>query len=511
MEDKKKITINMIASLICFAINMGINFFLSPYIIKNIGTEAYGFVSLANNFVNYATIITVALNSMAGRYITIAIHKNKEEDASKYFTSVLIANIIIILILIVPAIAIITRLEKFLNIGATLISDVKILFTIIFFNFFVTIIDSTYSIATFATNNLYLKSIKTVESYIIKVGTLIVMFILFKPAVFYVGVATLIASIFILISDIYYTIKLLPNIKVKKQYFSWKKVKTLIISGIWNTITKLGQLLTDGLDLILCNLMINDTAMGQLAIAKTIASVFSSLLATISNIFQPDLTILYAKRKIRELVVNLKRAMKISGFFANIPLAFIIAFGPYFFQLWTPTENSHVLTVLTILTIQGVIVSGAITPMYAIYTITNKIKTDAILRIVLGVINILIVYILLKNTNLGIYAIAGVSTTVGTIFNVFFVPMYTSHCLRIKKSAFYPVLIKYILTTFLIIILLLGLNKLIIPTNWIELIISGMLSLIIGVTINYFALLNKHERKYLLEIILKRLMNKNKK
>ena len=357
MEDKKKITINMIASLICFAINMGINFFLSPYIIKNIGTEAYGFVSLANNFVNYATIITVALNSMAGRYITIAIHKNKEEDASKYFTSVLIANIIIILILIVPAIAIITRLEKFLNIGATLISDVKILFTIIFFNFFVTIIDSTYSIATFATNNLYLKSIKTVESYIIKVGTLIVMFILFKPAVFYVGVATLIASIFILISDIYYTIKLLPNIKVKKQYFSWKKVKTLIISGIWNTITKLGQLLTDGLDLILCNLMINDTAMGQLAIAKTIASVFSSLLATISNIFQPDLTILYAKRKIRELVVNLKRAMKISGFFANIPLAFIIAFGPYFFQLWTPTENSHVLTVLTILTIQGVVYS----------------------------------------------------------------------------------------------------------------------------------------------------------
>lgn len=504
MEDKKKLTINMIASLICFVINMGINFFLSPYIIKNIGTEAYGFVSLANNFVNYATIITIALNSMAERYITIALHKNKKEEANKYFTSVLVANIITLLVLVIPAIVIIMELENILNIGEQLVNDVKILFTIMFINFFVTIIDSTYSISTFATNNLYLKSIRTVESYIIKVGILIIMFMIFKPAVFYIGIATLIASIFILIADIFYTIKLLPDIKVQKKYFSWKKVKILITSGIWNTITKLGQLLTDGLDLILCNLMINPVAMGQLAIAKTINGIFSSLMSTVSNIFQPDLTILFAKRRIRDLVSSLKRAMKINGFFANIPLAFIIAFGPYFFQLWTPTEDSQVLTILTILTIQGVIVSGAITPMYAVYTITNKIKTDAILRIVLGIINIAIVYILLETTNLGIYAVAGVSTTVGTIFNLFFVPMYTSYCLRIKKSAFYPILLKYIFTTILIIIALLFLNKVIIPNSWIELIVAGMLSVIIGLIINYFILLNKQERQYLFDIILRK-------
>ena len=76
MDSKKQLTKNMIASLLVFAINMGVNFFLSPYIVKNIGTEAYGFVSLANNFVNYATIITLAINSMASRFITIAIHIN---------------------------------------------------------------------------------------------------------------------------------------------------------------------------------------------------------------------------------------------------------------------------------------------------------------------------------------------------------------------------------------------------------------------------------------------------
>ena len=33
-----------------------INFLLTPYITDNIGIEAYGFVSLAKNFVNYAQI-----------------------------------------------------------------------------------------------------------------------------------------------------------------------------------------------------------------------------------------------------------------------------------------------------------------------------------------------------------------------------------------------------------------------------------------------------------------------
>ena len=78
MEGKKSISINFIASMIVFAINLGISFFLTPFVTKRIGTEAYGFVSLANNFVNYATLITIALNSMSGRFVSVAIHQGKK-------------------------------------------------------------------------------------------------------------------------------------------------------------------------------------------------------------------------------------------------------------------------------------------------------------------------------------------------------------------------------------------------------------------------------------------------
>ena len=100
----KRLSINMAANLLAFVINIGINFFLTPYIIKTVGTESYGFVGLANNFVNYASLLTISLNSMAGRFITINIHQNNNKEANKYFNSILLANTFIAIILAILSI-----------------------------------------------------------------------------------------------------------------------------------------------------------------------------------------------------------------------------------------------------------------------------------------------------------------------------------------------------------------------------------------------------------------------
>ena len=49
---KKQMYINLIAQTIAYAVNLGISFFLTPYIVNHIGVEANGFVGLANNFIS---------------------------------------------------------------------------------------------------------------------------------------------------------------------------------------------------------------------------------------------------------------------------------------------------------------------------------------------------------------------------------------------------------------------------------------------------------------------------
>lgn len=85
----KQLVINMAANLLSTVVGFCVSFFLTPFIIERVGVEANGFVSLAGNFMSYATIVTTALNSMAGRFITISIHQEDYDETNKYMSSVL--------------------------------------------------------------------------------------------------------------------------------------------------------------------------------------------------------------------------------------------------------------------------------------------------------------------------------------------------------------------------------------------------------------------------------------
>ena len=67
MNKNKQFVINLIASLVNFVVNMGIGFAITPFIVSRVGAEAYGFTGLANTMVGYATLFTIALNSVAGQ------------------------------------------------------------------------------------------------------------------------------------------------------------------------------------------------------------------------------------------------------------------------------------------------------------------------------------------------------------------------------------------------------------------------------------------------------------
>ena len=167
-DKNKQLIINMAASLLSCLVSLGISFLITPTVIYKLGSEAQGFVTMANNFVSYAAIAAMALNSMAGRFITVKIHQNDAEGANRYFNSVMYANLVIVAVLLLPCTLVVLYLEKLVNISPALVTDVKLLFAAMFINFMVTIIATTFSTATFAANRLDLSALRTIESQILK-------------------------------------------------------------------------------------------------------------------------------------------------------------------------------------------------------------------------------------------------------------------------------------------------------------------------------------------------------
>lgn len=501
MNKSKQMTINMIASFISYFISFGISFFLSPYIVENIGVEANGFVGLSNNFISYANLITIALNSVAGRFITIKIHQKDMEGANKYYTSVFYANIFLTAVMAVVAAGTVIYLEHLVEVPVNILADVKLLFVAMFVNALVSVVTSVFSVATFATNLLYIDSLRTIESNIIRVILTVSLFMLFEPKVSFIGITALVTGIYIALFRIYYARKLLPELKINKKYYDFKKIVELISSGVWNLITRIGQLLLDGIDLLISNVFISATAMGVLSLSKTIPTVISGIVGTVANIFSPDFTILYAEGKHDELVASVKQAMKIMGVICNIPIIILIVCGEPFYRLWQPTQDPFQLQILSILSCMCLIISGGINCIYNIFTVVNKLRANSLIVVASGVLNAIIVYFTLMVTDLGIYAVVGVSSVLSIFRNLFFTLPYGAKCLNQKWYVFFPDAIKPLFFVVLSSAISLGLNSIYSVEGWLGLILNGMLSLTVSAVIGFFVMFNKKDKQFFLDKI----------
>ncbi len=492
----KQTGINLIAQVMAFAINLCVSFFLTPFIIENIGVEANGFVALANNFMEYAQLFTIAINSMAGRFITIKMHQKNQGEANKYFTAVFFANLLMSAVFTVIFSFVVIFLEKFLNISQGLIIDIKILWILIFLNFLITLFASIFSVSTFVTDRLDKTAICNARSAIIKAGVLVVCYTFFKPYTLFVGIAILLMGVNNLISNIAYKRKLAPELKINKSDFDIKYIKELAASGIWNSISKLSSILSSGLDLLITNIFVNGIAMGVFNISKTISNIVLSLFGTLSSIFAPQLTIAYAKNDYDAMKEQLISSIKLLGVFSSIPIAALIGFGKVFYGLWVPTQDSNLLYVLTFITCFQLIFALPLEPLYNIFTVRNKIKVSSIALITFSAVSILTVFVglnFINDENTKIIYIAAVGSFYNVLRLLTFLPIYGAKCLNFKLTTFYPVILKNIISVVILSALAIGINALLAVESWIMLFVACVILGVIGLALNVLILFNKQE------------------
>ena len=231
-------------------------------------------------------------------------------------------------------------------------------FTIIFINFVVSLLGAFLGIVLYAKNILWKGSFRTLESNIIRVLLTVTFFVLLGTKIYYVVLATFIAGLYCYAFNYYYTKKYTPELRVRKKYFSFSAIKELATAGIWNSITKLSQILLDGLDLLLSNLFINGLMTGNVSIAKTIPSLYTSLVAMLSDSFYPEFLENYSKNRKEELLKNIKQSINILSMISGICLSMLLVYAKDFYMLWLPDNDANLLRNLTILGTGTVLISG---------------------------------------------------------------------------------------------------------------------------------------------------------
>lgn len=501
MRASRQIAKNMFFNVGSFIINLFISFFFTPYLIKTVGKEAYSFFPLANNMVGYTSIITTAVGSMAGRFITISLYKNEDIKAKQYFNSVFVANVILSILFSIIAGFVILNISSILKIPDNLTFEVQLLFLFTTGGMVVSLISSILGIGCFVRNRTDLYSAGSTFANFFRVCIILLLFTLFSPSIVFMSVSACAASILTFVYNLYLKKRLLPNFSIQpKLYYSWQSLKEIIASGIWNSVNQLSIVLLTQLDLLITNLYVGVSATGDYSIAKTIPTLVQSFVGVLVSVFIPHFTILYAKGNQNELIKSINQSIKLMGILVTIPIGFLLINGESFFNLWVPNQNSNTLYWLSNLTIIPMIITGSINTIFNVYTVTNKLKTPAIVLLITGILNILTTVILLRQTNLGLWAIPLTSLVIGMLRNLIFTPIYAAYCLNEKWNIFYLAILKGVIACIIAIIISCIIKAIIPSTNWIGFILNATLVAIISLGINSIIFFNINELYRIIKI-----------
>ena len=501
MTNNRQIAVNITATIIAFAVSTGITFFLTPFIVGRLGRAAYGFIGLSSSIIDYTSLITIALNAMAGRFVSISYLKGDKKLANKYFSSVFFSNLFFAGIIFLFAIFFLIYIDVLLDVPSELLRDVRLLFGLLVLNSMLGLVTGEFGVATFIKNRLELSSIRNVIADFLRAAILLIAFSCFAPHVWYIGLSGLILTVYTVIWNIKYRNRLTPDLRVNIKNFDLAKVKELISSGAWNIITKLSNILSQGLDLLFANIFVGAAAMGTFSISKTVPMMALALMGAIASTFAPQLTNYYAQGRNDLIVQELQKSIRVVSCFSTPILCSLYVFSGDFYHLWLPGQDYRELWLLTVL---GFIASPFTMPQEAlwnVFTITNKLKYSSLTLLgeSIGVFcSILVLMNFVEDHMQRLIILACTRTVWGFFRSSFFLPMYAAHCLQQRLTIFY----KYLLHSVLCLIVSVGLcfllRSFVHADSWLKLIMMILLSCVIGFTCNFFGTMTKHDRGYLL-------------
>jgi len=432
---KKQLPKNLIMNLLSFLTNTLIGLWIIPYLVKNIGVSAYGLVPLAMFFSAYINIIIQSLNSAINRFLLIAIQKDDTLEANRVFNTSLIIMLLFIALQSIIMSIVIINLSYIINIPIGLERDAFWLFLLTFIGFSISLLRGVFATTLFAYNRLDILRLIDIIQIISRALIIILLFSIDTPQLLYVGVANILASIIIFSLTLYHSRKINKNLKVNFTLFDTKYVKELSKMSIWVLINQIGSLLFLKMDLFVANKFLGTSMAGEYAIIlqwNTLIRVFAGLL---SGVITPITMIFYAKDKREDMIKMVKVAFKLMAIGMSIIIGEVTALAGDILSIWMGEEFRY-LEYLMIFSLIPLIINLSVYPLFAIQTAYNRVKTPAIVTLILGVANFLLAIVLVKWTTLGLYGIVLASATILTLKNSIFTPIYASHLLKIPLLSF---------------------------------------------------------------------------
>ena len=497
---QNRLKINLIFSMISMIVQFMQSMWVTSYVQRNMGIDAYGYVSVVVGIVNMAGIVSVALTSVCSRYIVIEMQDGNNDRISCVFSTLYYSLTVIALICMLVFIGVISHITWFINITPEYIEQVSWLMFIVAIDFSVQLIQVPFLSFFYYEENLYYSYIAIIVANISKVVATVAIFAMWQPAIWATYVGAVFADLCALVFFNVYVKSNYSFISKKFVNFSFKKLKEILSAGIWVSISKLAATLLSTCSTYIVNLFLGAYSTGIYGTLAQLQSILSLITVTIVNVFLPEMYHKYAKREIDQLVLYTKNRIRVISIVLGFFSGGLIIFGNEFLQIWLSKEYNNWETLIIISVVYLPLTYSAEMINQLLITI-NKTKQIALISIFAGIINVCLAVVMVKYTTLGIYGVAIAQMLVLLFRSWIIMSIYSARMLNAKWYVFCKAQASGIKSIVITMVCGIGCHAVFAINTWGKLIISCALTG--GISFVILSIIDKEFKMFVKDIIVK--------
>jgi membrane protein EpsK len=492
---------NLISNAALFGFNILVGLWYTPYLVHHLGTAAYGIIPLVTQITGYMIVLTSTLNSATGRFITIALEQNNDEEANRYFNTTFFGSVLLVLLLI-PLVSWATwNLGSLIVIPEGLASQCQWLFVCTVTGFFLGTLQSPFGVSCYCRNRFDLSNTILFIQAVMRVGLVVVFFGVAAPKIWQVGLASLVAMFFGWGWSIQLWRRLTPTLSISFSHFEWNAFRHLFSMGGWIAVSTVGTILFLSIDLLVVNRMFGVEVGGRYAAILQWPFLLRSIATTIGSVFGPTILYYYAQKDMKGLVLYSRQAVKFVGILIALPTGLISGFAGPLLRIWLGPKFVELAPLMFLMTFP-LAVGLAYLPLHNISNALIKVRVPGIVQLLAGVLNLMLAVGLASVPALGYYGVAAAGVIVFSLRNILFTPLYASHILKISRLAFLREGILVFLLSVLVMFACWELQAFVVIEGYLGLFLVFFLVSISYLGLAFLFCLNREERRRVLEILL---------
>jgi len=429
MVKRGKLSSNLFTNVANLGLNAVIGVWLTPYLVHRLGVAAYGIIPLATTVTSYLGVITLVLNAAVARFLTIDIEREDYEKANRTFNTSLFGNIILATALLLPMTwLVLFHVDSIFHLPSGFEAQAKMFFVCTLVVFTLALLTAPFEVATYCQNRFDIRNAISMTGSILRIGLIVLLFNVFQPQMWHVGVSAVIAGVFALLFSMKTWKTLIPKLYIHRSMLDLSALRELTAAGKWIAISQIGTILLVSIDLVVVNRLFGAEATGRYAPLLQWPVLLRYLGLTLSTVLGPTVLYFYANSDIDGLISYTRRAVKFLGLAMALPVGLVCGLSKPLLILWLGQEFSALSPLLVVMTSHLCINLGYL-PLHNISMATNKVRWPGITQLLAGASNLLLALFLSKSLGLGLYGVAAAGAIVLTARNVFFTPLYSAHIL----------------------------------------------------------------------------------